>query len=351
MARYDPIHESSAVQQLQHWLSKFQFVPGSGPDGLVVTPPEEYEGPFDFYADIPPRLREWLVGLRLLRGVPLAHLVPDPALLPPESIRFFHVDPTWVDRLVDGALSVAGVGTSDLTFAAAALTLVRDGLDHMVEQIAEDQDPDVSWSAGSDPMTGMLVRSELVRRWPELVVRAKQMGGHTQRSMAVLRKEAISRDVMIVLFAGQPDRVEVREPDVAMRFGVEAGNTVNLRSFDGDFAESGGAPVELGVHFRNQDRRVLNVARMAQDMAGHGDWDPGTPGRSPGARDIAINLEQLPYVQIFSDSVPEEDGSKPGRTFGLVQGVPSMVFRHGRHVAVSTIQSRFVGSKILREED
>jgi len=291
------------------------------------------------------------VGLRLLRGIPLAHLVPDPALLPPESIRFFHVDPTWVDRLVDGAMSVAGVGTSDLTFAAAALKLVRDGLDHMVEQIAEDQDPDVPWRAGADPMTGMLVRSELVRRWPELVVRAQQMDGRNPRSMAVLRKEAISRDVMIVLFAGRPDRVEVREPDVAMRFGVEPGNRVNLRGFDGSFVESGGAPVELGVHFRHPDRRVLDVARMAQDLNAHGDWDPGTPGRSPGSRDIAINLEQLPYVQVFSGSVPEEDGSKPGRTFGLIQGVPSMILRRGRHVAISTLQSKYVGARILREED
>ena len=37
----------------------------------------------------PRPLRQWLAGLRLLEAVPFSHLVPHPALLPAESIRFF----------------------------------------------------------------------------------------------------------------------------------------------------------------------------------------------------------------------------------------------------------------------
>ncbi|MBI1352981.1 MAG: hypothetical protein GC160_01460 [Acidobacteria bacterium] len=350
MAMYQPLSDKTSVQQLQDWVQKFQFE--SGPDGLVVTPPDHFEGPFDYYVDIPERLRTWLVGLRLLRGVPLTHLVPDPALLPPESIRFFYVDPTWTDRLVDGALSVAGIGTSDLTFAAAALTLIRDGLDHQLEAIVKEQNPGVPWTAGKEPMTGMLIRSELVRRWPDLVVRAKKKQGLLNKSMAILRKEPVSRDVMIALFAGLPTQVEVREPDVAMRFGVEPGNKVNLRGFDGVFAKTPqGDPVNINVPWRDSAKRTLNVQQTAANIGASAQWTPGKPGRKPGARDVALTLEQLPYVQVFTNAEPESDGSKSARQFGVVQGKPALQLRRGRFVHIDKITTRASSLLTTEEQD
>lgn len=333
---YQPLHEETAVQQIQKWVDGFGFDPS--PDGLVVTPPGNFKGGFD-YLHIPERLREWLVGLRLLRGVPLTHLVPDPALLPPESIRFFHVDPTWTDRLVDGALSVASTGSTGISVLAAALGLIRAGLDDEVEQIARDQEPDVPWEAGKNPMTGMLIRSELVRRWPDLVVRATQ--GAEARSLGILRREPISRDVLIALFAGQPTRVEVREPDVAMRFGVEPGNTVNLRGFDGQFVWVGGDPITLDVPFSSTGRRVLDISLLRDNIKDKGTaWTAGTPGRDPGARDIALNLEQLPYVQVFTTEEKEEQGSKSALSFTLAAGKPAIMLRNGRFVHTEKIVAR-----------
>ena len=42
----------------------------------------------------------------LLYGVPFHYLVPDERMMPPESIRFFHVDPGWIATLIQGATSV-----------------------------------------------------------------------------------------------------------------------------------------------------------------------------------------------------------------------------------------------------
>lgn len=346
MTMYQPLHKTTAVQQLHTWLGGFGFN-GTDPDGLEVTPP--INGVSDYH-HIPDRLREWLLGLRLLRGVPLTHLVPDPALLPPESIRFFHVDPTWTDRLVDGALSTAGAGTNDFTFAIDGLMLIRNGLDSDLEQIVEDQAVDVAWQAGKDPMTGMLIRSELVRRWPDLVVRAKKKKGDSMGTMAILRKEPISRDVMIALFAGSPSQVEVREPDVAMRFGVERVKVngkptdklrINLRGFDGTFAaDRAGDPVDVDVEWRKKTRRVLNISELAVDIKTNGDWKPGKIGRDPGARDIAINLEQLPYVQVFTTDEPESEGSKPTRSFASIQGKPAIALQNGRYVHIERIAAR-----------
>src|ERR1700685_4299755 len=57
-------------------------------------------------------VQNWSTAVQLLQGVPFNYLVPDAAMLPPESLRFFTVDPNWVTALIDGALSV-GKATSN----------------------------------------------------------------------------------------------------------------------------------------------------------------------------------------------------------------------------------------------
>ena len=62
---------------------------------------------------MPPYMELFLSHLRLLVGVPFDYLVADERLLPDESIRFFYVDRSWTDRLVDGAIAVGKIGTRE----------------------------------------------------------------------------------------------------------------------------------------------------------------------------------------------------------------------------------------------
>src|SRR3954464_236065 len=55
-----------------------------------------------------------LAQLRLLDDVPFAHMVPDAALLPPESLRFFALDGAWTDALVAGAQAVGISSAAEL---------------------------------------------------------------------------------------------------------------------------------------------------------------------------------------------------------------------------------------------
>ncbi|KAI4185102.1 MAG: hypothetical protein LQ346_005979, partial [Caloplaca aetnensis] len=67
-------------------------------------------------------IHEWISDKLFLSGVPAHYLVTDPShlastpipfsskepiQLPPEALRFFHIDDAWLDCLIDGALSVA----------------------------------------------------------------------------------------------------------------------------------------------------------------------------------------------------------------------------------------------------
>ena len=66
-----------------------------------------------FESEMPPYMESLLAHLRLLIGVPFEYLVPDPRLLPDESIRFFYLDRSWTDRLVDGAIAVGKIGSRE----------------------------------------------------------------------------------------------------------------------------------------------------------------------------------------------------------------------------------------------
>ncbi|MFI6769267.1 hypothetical protein [Streptomyces sp. NPDC050355] len=216
-------------------------------------------------------VRDWLVKLRDLAGVPFAHLVPDTRMLPPESLRFFHVDPNWTSTLVEGALSVGLAHSFDLT----------------ADDLLFGPDGEAPLPAPAAPLTGVLIRSQLVSGWPALEIRpfpaARASDGET--ALPVLRRERLSDDVLLVLIEGAPGRVEIAEPQQGVHFGIDEpddGHTddpvqdgiIRLRSLTPpDIGQ------ELGRHFPSQPgltpylrdagtSRVDNVLRVARLAAG-----------------------------------------------------------------------------------
>src|SRR5438552_1122259 len=140
---YERLTIKDGVSAVQQYIQTFDIQPGA--DGVVFAPPDANA----YYSDvsIPPRLRQWLIDLRLLRHMPVAYFVPDAALLPPESIRFFNVDPTWVDRVIDGVFAAANTGTVDSVFSASMLAMARVALDADLAKLAESVAPGSGWTA------------------------------------------------------------------------------------------------------------------------------------------------------------------------------------------------------------
>jgi hypothetical protein len=157
------------------------------------------------------RVSAWLAKLSLLGSVPFSYLVPDPRMLPAESVRFFYVDPGWIDALVAGATSIAVHATADV----ALLRALRPRLN---EAVAVHR-ASLGASAGGAGMTGMLLRSALVSGWPALVVRAT-LGG---APLPIVRNDSPSPSVRLCLFDGVPDEVSLAEPYQGLIFGLEDG--------------------------------------------------------------------------------------------------------------------------------
>ena len=177
--------------------------------------------------DPPPSVAKFVGDLALLRGIPFANLVPHAAMLPVETIRFFYVDPNWIDALIDGAASIGG---SD-SLQSALQGLLLGALQESARTEAGITAPIAS---------GFLLRSSLVSTYPRLVVTAYSDPAGTQ-PLTNLRLEKVAPEVMIGLFDGAMALLDIQQPPEGMQFGfVDSGKDdgtlkISLRGLGGDF--------------------------------------------------------------------------------------------------------------------
>lgn len=225
------------------------------------------------------RIHDWLGRLMLLHGVPFQYLVPDARMLPPESLRLFRVDRTWLAALVDGAYSIgrataaqAGKETdllaSAMDAARSVAATVRPGL---TGAAPPTPDPD----GGGGPITGFLLRSGAVAAWPAMEVKGFADAAR-QTPLPALRLERLTDGILLGLFDGVLAALTFAEPAEGLRFGVDlpdppaaaAGATVALkRVADGGAAGPPGSAIDKAaatVAFRDAGRRVLDAAGTAR---------------------------------------------------------------------------------------
>jgi hypothetical protein len=285
---------------------------------------------------LPPYALAFLAHLRLLIGVPFDYLVPDPLMLPNESIRFFHLDRSWTDRLVDGAVAVGKIGTREQAHYQTAAQDIQAQLDDLEPNVRpiqrglatiDDQAATAAQDAGQ-PITGMLLRSALVSGWPHMDVAAYTQGV----KLTLLRLERLGPAVLIALWAGIPDRVQLEEPHHGVQFGASTtGRPLGvlrrrpngLLSPNSDTlgtAESttSGQP-SFPFTFRDDTLRVVDIAALRKLLSYEADQrdpprnisDPdhmvGMPAQT-GSAAFAVELLQLPWRQVYADDA-QPDGS------------------------------------------
>ncbi|MFF7250544.1 hypothetical protein ACFZBU_42520 [Embleya sp. NPDC008237] len=230
-------------------------------------------------------VEQWLDRLRVLDMVPLEHLVPlMDMLLPPESIRFFHVDPAWVRAAIDGALSV-GVGHAldlDLNSLAAGVA--------------------------APPVSGVLVHSVLIPNWPKMVAAAYDANGAV---VEPLREAVYGTEVKVFLYAGPIGGFTLAEPPQGLHFGFGDLGTIELRKISGPNIgyPAGEFPTDptddrFGRFLRPEPESdgydVLNItgpgdALLPALSAAHG-------GAPLSSAQFALQMLKRPQVQIFDRS-------------------------------------------------
>ncbi|KAJ3571357.1 hypothetical protein NPX13_g5407 [Xylaria arbuscula] len=110
----------------------------------------------------------WVLDRVHLSNIPAHYLIPDPALLPQETLRFFYLDLNWTDALIDGALSLANhwAATSEKD---SSRTAIKEAINKRLRE------PDTEMGGWHVPLPryGFLLRSHLLEQFPDLTVDVK----------------------------------------------------------------------------------------------------------------------------------------------------------------------------------
>jgi hypothetical protein len=187
--------------------------------------------------DIPPIVSDWIGKLRLLQGLPFAYIVPDERMLPPESLRFFYYDSNWIEALIDGAFSIGRATVDDLRRDKALKTQVHGPSLAAAHAIRKNRSRVLRMAADvGGPITGFLLRSQVVSGWPRLNVNGySDADGNNE--IAKLRMVRLSSDVLLCMFTGVLKMAAIHEAPEALHCGVEGTDgayTTTLRQITGD---------------------------------------------------------------------------------------------------------------------
>ncbi|WP_293138776.1 hypothetical protein [Okeania sp. SIO3I5] len=198
---------------------------------------------------LPDEISSWFRDLSLLKGVPCNYLVSDERMLPTESIRFFCIDPLWIECLLDGAFSIGRVTTSDHRQDQANKNIPTTNLHKKV--------------------TGFLLRSDVVAGWPGLLVDGYSKLVNDDNAipdtdkLTLLRMDRLSANVLICLFHGEVKTVDIHQKPETLHFGLDSDNEGS--TFYKELKDQDGRQIKAKVEpipWKDQNTRTINIAEL-----------------------------------------------------------------------------------------
>ena len=239
----------------------------------------------------------WLGELRLLNRVPFAHLVPHAQMLPAESIRFFYVDPNYLDAMCDGAQSVGVQSSRDameqqVVRGAIREEAVREGARFRAKVT---NTPLNANAQPGDPVAGVLLRSSVVSGWPGLEIKAFATADRGA-PIDPVRIDQIGDDVLLALYPRVPAWIEIDEPKESLAFGTDSARNIDLRKISGADIGKVIKRVELASRYVRADApRVIKVDEWQKFLAGQIAASPWGPAA------FALQMVRAPLRMIFQN--------------------------------------------------
>ncbi|WP_147124222.1 hypothetical protein [Shimia ponticola] len=234
LGRLTALRDKPFAQKLLAWKRKHaQRLHREGEAQMFANLFPESDQPNEF-----PELESWLKDLALLKSVPFGYLVPSAKMLPREALRLFWLDWQWVEALLDGAFSLGRVLPG--------------------QHANEPRDPIPS--IRHRPITGFLLRSEAVAKWPEL--RFEMNGLSEGDATRLLRLDKLSNDTLLCLYDGPIQSLDIFQKPETLHFGLTLGS-----------GEKSG--------FYKQLRHPETGAALSDDPADQAEatWRDGAPNR------------------------------------------------------------------------
>ena len=241
-------------------------------------------------------LVDWMGNLALLDKVPFHYLVPDMKMCPPESLKFFNIDPQWIACLLDGAWSIGREPKSQWAIDTA----------YQPWQQLQAGTLKNSWLAEETcwPQSGILLNSSLVKDyWPGVEFIPTP-------DATVLREARLGPDTVLLLFDQALTSLEIRQPAEGIHFGFDM----------------------TGIGQLSKQMRYLEVNNTTYPTPPQGQGTPGTevPGKTlasiPQRLTGVIQLDQLAQDMTTALGVPSANFTAAQLALELVESVAAATF-------------------------
>jgi hypothetical protein len=272
---------------------------------------------------MPDDVARFLARLVLLGGVPFNNLVADARMLPAESIRFFFIDHNWMDALIGGALSIADLDDAHgaLVRALRPSALARSraqARSHRLRLRALRRGeplPALPLEPAEPYWSGFLLRSAAVSNWPDLTV-AAFADGEGKAPLPLLRVEAVSPSILVVIAEGVAARFEIAEPAQDLHFGLQDGAAsatwqVALRGLGHGIpvGDPTGDRVDVPMRRDSGDRRVIDVRGLREQLGGaleaayaRHHAQPPALGPAAFALELIVGTQRQPFFHVLGTS-------------------------------------------------
>ncbi|KAJ5714432.1 uncharacterized protein N7483_011613 [Penicillium malachiteum] len=213
-----------------------------------------------------PTVLKKLLEFKFLHTIPINYLISSLDFLPPESIRFFYIDKSWIDAFIDGSLSIGN-------------NLDVDGTDSIKAEIKQSMvlyenttiDYPDSRHKPQMPKYVFFLRSESISMWPDMRFSAPFPQNFKGGKLEILSTKKLENDVILVLLDRCPE-------DLATEDDIPADATDDIKDklskSIADLRASGGIPLlssicisqpphyqsfVLGRHFDDQILKISPV--------------------------------------------------------------------------------------------
>lgn len=206
---------------------------------------------------LPTELQQQFTDWSLLKGIPYQHLIPDPKMLPIESLRYFYLDTNWINAFLYGAFSIGH------TIQPELLKPVLN--DILIESSANYQ--------------GFLLNSFAVTGWPDFEVKAFQKAGKKQTQLTsddlYIHRKNLSKNIVMQVY---------NQPFDQLQFELHHSKVHSGFLYENEKYEKEGHDIS---NMTITNKAITNISQLATDL--------GTSGSVSAF--AAAMLEGTPYVQ------------------------------------------------------
>lgn len=158
---------------------------------------------------LPESVQNWLLGLSQLDNVPFNYMIPSESLIPQNSIRFFSIDNEWIKNLLEGALSI---GREYFSFSHIPGFL-------------------------NQPLTGFLLRSEVVSDYPQMSITAysdkpPNTDSDPTKTVGLYFKKQLDKNLVLYYYKDKIQTLDLYLKPEVIHFGFEDDDGVKKRVRD-----------------------------------------------------------------------------------------------------------------------